>query len=103
MVNGSIIGVDLGGTNVRAGVVQHNSLVKLVSKGINAKGTADEVLNDLFTLIDQLIHPAVQAIGIGVPGLIDAEKQLVYDVINIPAWKEVPLQKWLQDRYICRF
>jgi glucokinase len=35
----------------------------------------------------------------GIPGLIDEEQGMVYDVVYIPAWKKVPLQKWLQERY----
>jgi glucokinase len=39
------------------------------------------------------------AIGIGVPGLVDAAQAIVYDVVNIPAWKEVTLKKLLEERY----
>ena len=41
----------------------------------------------------------IPAIGIGVPGLVNAGEKMVYDVVYIPSWKEVPLQKWMQDRY----
>lgn len=99
MNNNSIIGIDLGGTNIRGGVVTDFKLSNIISKKINAQGSADEVLKEVFSLTDQLINNSVKSIGIGVPGLINAEEKMVYDVVYIPSWKKVPLQKWMEDRY----
>src|SRR5665213_1066208 len=101
MHNPSIIGIDLGGTNVRGGVVNGNDLANIISKKINAQGSVEEVLDELFVLIDGLINNSIQAIGIGVPGLIDAKEQMVYDVVYIPSWQKVPLKKWMEERYGC--
>lgn len=99
MDNSSIIGIDLGGTNVRVGVVTGSKLSNLISKKINAQGSVKEVLEELFSLIDGVIDKSVKAIGIGVPGLVDAKEEMVYDVVNIPSWQKVPLKKWMEDRY----
>jgi glucokinase len=99
MDNNSIIGIDLGGTNIRGGIVSDFKLSGIVSKKINAQGTSGEVLEELFSLTDLLIKNPVKAIGIGVPGLVIAEEKMVYDLVYIPAWKKVPLQKWMEDRY----
>ncbi len=93
------IGIDLGGTNIRGGVVNDGSLSRIVSQRINAKSSAEEVLEELFQLADELINDDVASIGIGVPGLIDMESGTVFDVVNIPSWKEVPLQKLMEERY----
>jgi len=93
------IGIDLGGTNIRAGIVHSNALQKIVSRRINARGSTEEVLQELFSVTDQLISNSVTSIGIGVPGLVNIEEGIVYDVVYIPSWKEVPLQKWMADRY----
>jgi len=93
------IGIDLGGTNLRGGIVHENALQKIISRRINAKGSTQEVLEELFSITDQLINKSVTSIGIGVPGLVNAEKGIIYDVVYIPSWKEVPLQKWMEDRY----
>ena len=53
----------------------------------------------MFAVTDKLFDNSVKAIGIGVPGLVDTEKGIVYDVVNIPSWKEVPLRGLIQDRY----
>lgn len=93
------IGIDLGGTNIRGGLVSKDNLSSILSQKINASGSVDEVLNDLFSLVDKLIDPSIKAIGIGVPGLVDTEQGIVYDVVNIPSWKQVPLGQLLGDRY----
>ena len=97
--NTSVIGIDLGGTNIRAGLLEGDSLTNILSESINSEGNKQEVLDQVFSITDLLFNKNVTAIGIGVPGLIDAEQQLVFDVINIPSWNEVPLQQWMQDRY----
>jgi len=94
-----IIGIDLGGTHLRAGLVLGNSLSSIVTQRINPNGTTSEVLKDLFSLTDKLLTGSVEAIGIGVPGLVDVKNGIVYDVVNIPSWKEVPLQQVMKERY----
>lgn len=99
MVNKNIIGIDLGGTNVRAGIVSENKLIEIISKRINSQVSANEVLEQLFQITDELINANISSIGIGVPGLVITEEQMVYDVVYIPSWKKIPLQKLMQDRY----
>ncbi len=89
----------MGGTNVRAGMVSDNKLNKIISKRINSQGSVDEVVEQLFSLGDELISNEVTSIGIGVPGLINTEEKMVYDVVNIPSWKKIPLQKLMEERY----
>ncbi|TAN18888.1 MAG: ROK family protein [Chitinophagaceae bacterium] len=93
------IGIDLGGTNIRGAVVKDNVLSDVISVRVSSSGTEQEVLEELFQLTGQLIHEDVKAIGIGVPSVVDIEKGIVYDVQNIPSWKEVPLKKYLEERY----
>lgn len=93
------LGIDLGGTNIRAGLVSEHSLQKIISKRISAQGSVEVVLGELFSIADELITGQVASIGIGVPGLIDINEGIVYDVVNIPSWKEVALKKRLEERY----
>ncbi len=94
-----IIGIDLGATNVRAGLVNENSIVKMASSRIRSSGTVDEVMEDIFSVADQLVDDSIAAIGIGVPGVVDIEQGIVYDVQYIPSWKEVQLKKVMEERY----
>lgn len=95
----SIIGIDLGGTNLRCGIVKEEGLERALSEKINSGGSEEEVLEQLFGLADRVMDDSVEAIGIGVPSVVDTEKGIVYDVQNIPSWKEVPLKKLMEERY----
>lgn len=94
-----IIGIDLGATNIRAAIVQQNNTGDILSLRIRSSGTEEEVLNDVFSITDRLMSDDVTAIGIGVPGVVDTEAGMVYDVIYIPSWKRIPLQKYMKERY----
>ena len=92
-----ILGIDMGGTNVRAGLVKNGIATNIISQRINAGGTVEEVLNEVFKLTDKVIQNEVKAIGIGFPGL--SVNGIAYDVYNIPSWKEVSLQQLMEQRY----
>ena len=101
MAKNNIIGVDLGGTNARAGLVRHQQLEEVSSIAINPDGSVEEVLDQLCGLIDRTMPRArdVDGVGIGVPSVVDIATGIVYDVQNIPSWQEVPLKSILEARY----
>jgi glucokinase len=94
-----IIGIDLGATNIRGAVVDTGSISAITSRRIHTKGTEQQVLEDVYSLVDALIKDDIKAIGIGVPSVVDVKKGIVYDVVHIPSWKEVPLKELLENRY----
>src|SRR5579862_2852228 len=94
-----IIGIDLGATNIRGGLVIGNTLSNINSKRINNAGTVEEVLKDVFAIIENFISEDTAAIGIGVPSVVDVQQGIVYDVQYIPSWKEVHLKKIIEDHY----
>lgn len=95
----SVIGIDLGGTQIRGACVNDQHVEEVLATKVSASGTVDEVLQELYQLTDQLINDSITAIGIGVPSVVDVEKGIVYDVQNIPSWKEVPLKDKMEERY----
>lgn len=95
----ALIGVDLGGTQVRAGLVEGDQLVKIAARTIRNKGTEEEVLSDLTAVLDEVFRLEVEGLGLGIPSIVDLETGVVYDVQNIPAWREVPLKRILEARY----
>ena len=95
----SILGVDVGGTNARAALVRDQRLGEVSSVRIHPQGSAEEVLDQLCGLIDRTKPGDVDGVGIGVPSVVDIVKGIVYDVQNIPSWREVPLKAILEDRY----
>ena len=87
-----VIGVDLGGTNVRAGLVVEGRLAGVRSVPVRGRGTEAEVLEDLFGAIDQVMPAGCGRHRRRRPVVIDLKPGVVYDVQNIPSWKEVPLR-----------
>jgi glucokinase len=94
-----ILGVDLGGTHARAAVVRDQRLGEVSSVRVHAQGSVDEVLDQLRGLIDRTMPGRCDGLGIGVPSVVDVERGIVYDVQNIPSWREVPLKSILEARY----
>lgn len=93
-----VLGVDLGGTNVRAGRIE-DAVVAHAARSLGDTRNEQAVIEDLCATIDQVLTPEVQAIGVGVPSMVDPVQGIVYNVTNIPSWKEVHLKEILERRY----
>lgn len=96
----SFIGVDLGGTNMRAGRISDNRLIEQASRPTpkDAK-KCEDTLEILLEAIRAVWNEDVKGIGIGVPSVVDRKKGIVYDVVNIPHWKEVHLKELLESQF----
>ena len=93
------IGVDLGGTNIRAGLIHNHEVVEMKKINLKNKDNLESTLQQLIKLIASINHPEVCGIGIGVPSVVDREQGIVYDVVNIPSWKEVHLRDILEKEF----
>jgi len=93
------IGIDLGATNIRVGLVANRELVDVRQAPTPADGSEADVLEQIYALVERLPVDRVASIGAGVPSIVDVPDGIVYDVMNIPSWQEVPLGPYLQDRY----
>jgi glucokinase len=93
------IGVDIGGTNIRAGIVEDGKIIRQVNKVLINKDSLSDTISQLLNLISRLINPEILGIGLGVPSVVDIEKGVVLDVMNIPSWKKVPLKDILQREF----
>lgn len=93
------IGIDLGGTNMRLGLVDGSTIVRKEIIPCPAHEPEQVVIDTLVALIAKHITPAVTGIGIGVPTLVDAERGIVYNATNIPSWREVHLKDILERHF----
>jgi glucokinase len=93
------IGVDLGGTKILAGKVCNGKMYDSFRTNVPKAGTEQEVINALYIVIDEIFDETVSGIGIGVPSVVDIDKGIVFDVQNIPSWKEVNLKDILESKY----
>ena len=99
------IGCDLGGTNLRAGLVdpQCGAVSCLMSTPTLAREGHVAVMTRMASLFQRLIAASgfskddIGGIGIGVPGVLDLERGLTILLPNFPGnWPEVPLRDTLQ-------
>jgi len=91
------IGVDLGGTNISAGVVNHkNDVIGRAKNKTKAEEGPDTVIKRILKTVDEACEDAgvqrsdAAALGIGAPGAIDIEKGLVINAVNL-RWTNLPL------------
>lgn len=99
MTKNKMLGFDIGGTNLRVGVVEEGKFLNILHEPIenqfDEQGTIDQVIK----LISRAMSPGVATIGVGVPSVVDLKKGIVYDTVNIPSWKEVPLKEILESKF----
>lgn len=92
------IGVDLGGTNIVAGLVDENCKVVLCkSRDTDSYRGVEPIINDITDLIKEIIDESkvqVKSIGIGIPGFADKEGN-VKAIINLK-WKNIKLSEILK-------
>lgn len=93
------IGIDLGGTNMRLGIVDEGKLISRQTVPCPATESADCVVNTLVALIRRNFHDRVTGIGIGVPTVVDSLNGIVYNAVNIPSWKKVFLKDIIEDAF----
>ena len=84
---------------MRAARIEDNEIVFLSTEKTPTNDSYDQVLNKLIELITSVFSKKTTAIGIGVPSVVDVEHGIIYDVINIPSWKEVPLKSILESHF----
>lgn len=99
------IGVDLGGTKIKIGIVNEEG--QIISSGlINTDPTHDDkiILQDMTEEIDRLIKQEglqtkdIKSIGIGVPGLVDYEKGSIIYCTNL-SWYNVEAVSYLKRHF----
>jgi len=101
MLDKTIIGVDLGGTKIQVGRIRQNKIEQEFYRPISADEEEEIVLTEVIEAIEQVYTKDVDSIGVGVPGIVDVERGIVYDIVNIPSWKEVFLKDRLEARFDC--
>ena len=94
-----IVGVDIGATKTRVGVVQDSQVIKEADFPTSSSASKQQILDELSSAIEEVAGNDFFGIGIGVPGLIDEENGILFDLLNIPSLKEVHLKDHLEGRF----
>jgi glucokinase len=93
------IGIDIGGTNLSAGLLDEGSILRKETTPLEDGNSEQGTIGQVVDLIRSLFDPAVEGIGIGVPSVVDVNSGIVYNVVNIPSWKAVPLKTILEAEF----
>ncbi|MGE5225076.1 MAG: ROK family protein [Omnitrophica WOR_2 bacterium] len=101
------IGCDLGGTNLRAGIVdlENGEISHLTSIPTQAREGHEAVMDRMAGLLKDIITQSgleqedFGGIGIGVPGRLDLKRGRVVFLPNLPGtWPDVPLADTIQQK-----
>lgn len=93
------IGIDLGGTNIKAGLIDPQGLVEhKLSRVSDPQRGPEHVLADLAAMCDDLMRATrrervdVCGVGIGTPGPLDFARGVILKAANLPGWVNVPVR-----------
>lgn len=100
-------GIDLGGTNIKAGIVDEKQKILIEdSVPTRAKRPYEEVVKDMADLVKRLLaqlgigEEELSGVGVGSPGTVDAVQGVVLYSNNI-SWENVPLAEELSKYFSC--
>ena len=100
-----VAGVDLGGTHIRAAVLQGSKLHSRVSLLTGENPTPDRVLPRVYGAIQQALDEAgvardhITGIGVATPGPLNNRTGVIYSPPNLPGWESVPLRDLVQQQF----
>ncbi|MFL5760794.1 MAG: ROK family protein [Thermomicrobiales bacterium] len=92
-----MVGVDLGGTNLRAAVIcSSGAIEQRQSVPTNADDGPDTVLQRMATLVESVAGAAAldtsAVIGVAAPGPLNPKTGVVHFTPNLPGWRDFPLR-----------
>ena len=79
-----VIGVDLGGTKVLAGVIRREGTVERHRETPTRTGSQDELVAGLEDAVRELLDEDIAAVGLGIPSRIEQATGRVERSVNIP-------------------
>ncbi|MGB9774373.1 MAG: ROK family protein [Bacteroidota bacterium] len=97
------IGIDLGGTTVKAGIVTaRGNILQTKAVSTHAEDGPSVVIERIEKLISELLREQrneVAGIGIGSPGVVTLDGGMVKYPPNLPGWTEIPLGDILAKKF----
>ena len=93
-----IVGLDVGGTNIKAALVSGRTVARRIKIASLASSGVDYSIPQIKAAIAPLRKEA-SAIGIGIAGIIDSKKGIVKFSPNLKDWDNIPLGEVLRREY----
>ena len=95
---GRVVGVDVGGTKILAGVVDAEGAVQHRRERLTELRTQERLVEELGAAVEDVLDDSIEAIGFGLPSQIDQRTGRVYGSVNIPL-VDVPLRELMTQRF----
>ncbi|MBC6366977.1 ROK family protein [Algoriphagus sp. AK58] len=95
----AILGLDIGGTGIKGGILIKGHLEDIRSIATPALESQEFILETIASFIESYAHYDFVGIGIGIPGLVDSREGIVIGLANIPSFQHVELKKFLTTRF----
>ncbi len=92
-----VVGVDLGGTNIKAGLVRNGKILSKVTIKTQANKGEKAVINNIVKAINSVKTNKVKAVGIGCPGPLNYKTGVILKTPNLP-FRNTHLKTILQKR-----
>lgn len=89
------VGVDLGGHNITAALVEGGRIIRRLSAPTSVR-EPETVLAAIAGMIKTLAAGAFCPAGIGIPGMLDAAREKVLMLPNFPGWDGLPVKNILE-------
>jgi glucokinase len=94
------IGIDMGGTSIKVGTCERDTVIHRDASIRTADFRGPEALaGEIERRVRALKRrfPGVEAVGVGVPGFVDRNTGLVHELTNVAGWREYFLAKRLRE------
>lgn len=93
-----VIGIDLGGTYLRHGLVDESGNILHQAKEVVRKERSETaIIKQIFNGIQPYLKEKPVALGLGVPGIVSTEKGIVYSSPHYPDWNNFSITHLLQN------
>jgi glucokinase len=97
------IGIDLGGTQVRAALVDaEGSVHARATASTDVAGGPRAVLGQIERLFTEVTRgvggAALAGVGVSAPGPLDSAAGVVLGIPTLPGWVDIPIAAWLHEK-----
>jgi glucokinase len=97
MAGDRVIGVDLGGTKILAGIVERDGTLAQTAERPTVTSSQAALFDELVRAVDELPRDGVAAVGFGIPSRIDQRNGIALGAVNIPL-RDAPFRDEMASR-----
>jgi glucokinase len=96
------LGFDLGGTQVRAALIENGTVLRKEALRTDVKGGPEAVMRQfqqLFSIVAAGLENTIVGLGIASPGPLDTASGIVIHITTLPNWENFPLLRRMKEQF----